>query len=77
MSVLLIAEHNNKEVKPFTFNAISAASQINEDVHVLVIGSNSDEVAKQISQVPNVKKVLIANKMDMPDDVKVVDSARG
>ena len=61
MSVLLIAEHNNKEVKPFTLNAISAASQINEDVHVLVIGSNSDEVAKSISQVPNVKKVIHVN----------------
>ena len=61
MSVLLIAEHNNKEVKPFTFNAISAASQINEIVHVLVIGSNSDEVAKSIAQVPNVKKVIHVN----------------
>ena len=61
MSVLLIAEHNNKEVKPFTLNAISAASQINDDVHVLVIGSNSDEVAKSISQVPNVKKVIHVN----------------
>ena len=61
MSVLLIAEHNNKEVKTFTLNAISAASQINEDVHVLVIGSNSDEVAKSISQVPNVKKVIHVN----------------
>ena len=61
MSVLLIAEHNNKEVKPFTLNAISAASQINEDVHVLVIGSNSEEVAKLISQVPNVKKVIHVN----------------
>ena len=61
MSVLLIAEHNNKEVKPFTFNAISAASQINEDVHVLVIGSGSDEVSKSISQVANVKKVIHVN----------------
>ena len=61
MSVLLIAEHNNKEVKPFTLNAISAASQINEEVHVLVIGSNSEEVAKSISQVPNVKKVVHVN----------------
>ena len=61
MSVLLIAEHNNKEVKPFTLNAISAASQINEDVNVLVIGSNSDEVAKSIAQVPNVKKVINVN----------------
>ena len=61
MSVLLIAEHNNKEVKPFTYNAISAASLINKDVHVLVIGSNSDDVAKSISQVPNVKKVIHVN----------------
>ena len=61
MSVLLIAEHDNKELKPFTLNAISAASQINDDVHVLVIGSNSDEVAKTISQVPNVKKVIHVN----------------
>ena len=61
MSVLLIAEHNNKEIKPFTLNAISAASQINEDVHVLVLGSNSDSVAKSISEVPNVKKVVHIN----------------
>ena len=61
MSVLLIAEHNNKEIKPFTLNAISAASQINENVHVLVIGSNSGEVAKSISHVPNVKKVIHVN----------------
>ena len=61
MSVLLIAEHNNNEVKPFTFNAISAASQINEDVHVLVLGLNSDGVAKSISEVPNVKKVIHIN----------------
>ena len=58
MSVLLIAEHNNKEVKQFTFNAITAASQINDDLHVLVIGKNTDPVAKSISEVPNVKKVI-------------------
>ena len=58
MSVLLIAEHNNKELKPFTLNAITAASQIDEDLHVLVIGHNLDEFAKSISQIPNVKKVI-------------------
>ena len=61
MSVLLVAEHNNKEIKPFTLNAISAASQINDDVHALVIGSNSDPVAKSVSEVPNVKKVIHIN----------------
>ncbi len=58
MSVLLIAEHNNKEVKPFTLNAITAASQIDQDLHVLVIGNKADDVAKAISKVPNVKKVI-------------------
>ena len=57
MSALLIAEHNNKELKPFTLNAITAAS-IDEDLHVLVIGHNLDEVTKSISQIPNVKKVI-------------------
>ena len=54
----MIAEHNNKELKPFTLNAITAASQIDEDLHVLVIGHNLDEVSKSISQIPNVKKVI-------------------
>jgi electron transfer flavoprotein alpha subunit len=58
MSVLLIVEHNNKEVRPFTLNAITAASQINKDLHVLVIGSKTEGVAKSISQVPLVKKVI-------------------
>tara|TARA_B100000214_G_scaffold348948_1_gene301419 strand:- start:893 stop:1846 length:954 start_codon:yes stop_codon:yes gene_type:complete len=58
MSVLLIAEHNNKEVRPFTYNAITAASKIDEDLHVLVIGNKADAVSKSISEVPNVKKVI-------------------
>jgi len=58
MSVLLIAEHNNKEVKPFTLNVITAASQIDKDLNVLVIGNKTEEVAKFISKVPNVKKVI-------------------
>jgi len=60
MSVLLIAEHNNKEVRPFTLNAITAASQMDEDVHVLVIGNNCGDVTKSLSEMPAVKKVLHA-----------------
>ena len=46
MSVLLIAEHNNKELKPFTLNAATAASQIDNDVHAVIIGNKCDEAAK-------------------------------
>ena len=58
MAVLLIAEHNNKELRPFTLNAATAASQIDTDVHAVIIGQNSAEAAKQLSELPVVKKVL-------------------
>ena len=58
MAVLLIAEHNNKDLRPFTLNAATAASQINEDVHAIIIGQNSAEATKQLSELPVIKKVL-------------------
>jgi len=58
MSVLLIAEHNNKEIRPFTLNTITAALQIDEELSVLVIGNKAEEVAKSISSIPKVKKVI-------------------
>ncbi len=60
MTVLFIAEHNNKEVKPFTLNGITAASQIDSDLHVLVIGNNCVDVAESLSKMPAIKKVLCA-----------------
>ena len=58
MSALLITEHNNKEIRPFTLNAITAASQIDADLHVLLIGNNCGNIAKSLSKMPLVKKVL-------------------
>jgi len=58
MSVLLITEHNNKELKSFTLNAVTAASQIDADVHALVIGNNCGDAAKAASELPLVKKVI-------------------
>ena len=52
MSVLLIAEHNNKEIRPFTLNAITAATQIDPDLHVLVVGNSCGDVAKAVSSIP-------------------------
>ena len=60
MSVLLIAEHDNKKIRPFTMNAITAASQIDTDVHVLLIGNNCEDVAKSLAEISSIKKVLHA-----------------
>ena len=61
MSVLLIAEHDNSKLKPFTFNAITAASKIDSDVHVLVAGTSCENVSKETANIPLVKKVLVCD----------------
>ncbi len=58
MSVLLIAEHNNKELKPFTLNAANAASQIDADVHAVIVGQNCGDASKALSELPIIKKVI-------------------
>ena len=58
--ILVVAEHNNEILKSSSLNTIKAASLINEDIHVLVIGNNCDKVSKEVSEIPLVKKVLLA-----------------
>ena len=61
MSVLLVAEHDNSNLKVFTLNAINAASKMDVDVHVLVAGSGCENVSKEVAAVPLVKKVLLCD----------------
>jgi len=61
MSILVIAEHNNKEIKPATLNTISAASQLNNKVEILIIGHECDTIAKELSNYKNINKVLVLN----------------
>jgi len=61
MSVLVIAEHNNKFLKASTLNTVKAALEIDTEVHVLVCGSNNDEVVKQTSAIEGIIKVLQIN----------------
>ena len=58
MSVLVVAENSNTELKSSTFNTITAASYITDDIHAVVIGNKCDEVVKKISTFEKVKKVL-------------------
>ena len=58
MAVLLIAEHNNKELRPFTLNAATAASQIDTEVHAVIIGQNCEFASKKLSELQVIKKVI-------------------
>ena len=58
MSILVIAEHNNTEVKSSTLNTISAASKLGDEIEVLVLGSNIENISKEISSYQHVSKVI-------------------
>jgi len=46
MSNLVIAEHDNQALGAATLNAITAATKIGGDIHVLVAGSGAGDVAR-------------------------------
>ena len=61
MTVLVVAEHDNTELKDATLNTITAASEIGGDVHVLVAGTGCRAVADAAAAVAGVTKVLTAD----------------
>ncbi len=61
MSVLVVAEHDNKSLKPGTFNTVTAARQCGDDVHVLVAGHDAADAAQAAAAIDGVSKVLHAD----------------
>ena len=49
MSILVIAEHDNNNLKGSTFNTVTAASQLSGDVSLLIAGSNINSVVEAVS----------------------------
>ena len=60
MSVLVIAEHDNAEMKPATLNTVTAATGLG-DVTILVAGLNCTVVGEAAARVAGVARVLIAD----------------
>ena len=61
MSILVIAEHDNKALNGATLNVVAAAQKIGGDITVLVAGSGAQAVADQAAKVAGVSKVLLAD----------------
>lgn len=58
MNILVIAEHDNNELKSSTLNTITAAHKLSLDIDVLVAGSEVAEVSKQAAAIENIKSVI-------------------
>ncbi len=61
MANLVIAEHDNSEIKPATLNTITAAMQIGGDIDVLVAGKDCGAAAEAAAAIAGVNKVLVAD----------------
>lgn len=61
MAILVIAEHDNSTLKGATLNAVTAATQMGGDLHLLVAGAGCGAVADAAAQVAGVSKVLVAD----------------
>ena len=61
MSVLVLIEHDNSEVKASTLNTVTAASQLSDDIHALVVGYECGDVVSAAASIDGISKVLSVN----------------
>ncbi|WP_416304988.1 electron transfer flavoprotein subunit alpha/FixB family protein [Neptunicella sp. SCSIO 80796] len=73
MSVLVIAEHDNQQLKPDTLKLVHAAAGLAEECHVLVAGANCATVAAQAAAILGINKVWLADHAEyqhqMPENM--------
>ena len=60
MTILIIAEHDHATLSDQTAKAVSAASQVGGDIHVLVAGKDAKAAADAAARLDGVTKVLLA-----------------
>jgi electron transfer flavoprotein alpha subunit len=61
MAVLVIAEHDNKQLKPGVDNTVAAAAKMGGEVVVLIAGHECAAAAQPAAKIEGVKKVLLAD----------------
>jgi len=58
MSILVIAEHDNSNLKGSTLNTITAASLLDGQISLLIAGSNMNSVVEEAQTIDGVSKIL-------------------
>ena len=58
MAVLVIAEHDNSILKTSTLNTITAATNLSDDIHLLILGKDIETISNNAKFIHPIKKVL-------------------
>lgn len=61
MSILILAEHDNNEIKDATLSTVTAAKAIGGDITILVAGQGCDAAAQAATKIDGVSAVLKAD----------------
>ena len=69
MAILLLADHDNAHLSDQTAKALTAASKIGSDVHVLVAGAGAKAAAEQAAKLAGVSKVLVAEDASLANNL--------
>ena len=69
MAILLLAEHDNATVSEQTAKALTAATKIGGDVHVLVAGAGAKAAADAAAKLSGVSKVLLADDASLGNNL--------
>ncbi|MBY3174381.1 electron transfer flavoprotein subunit alpha/FixB family protein [Rhizobium leguminosarum] len=69
MTILLLADHDNASLSDQTAKALTAASKIGGDIHVLVAGKAAKPAAEQAAKLAGVSKVLLAESDELANNL--------
>jgi electron transfer flavoprotein alpha subunit len=69
MTILLLADHDNASLSDQTAKALTAATKIGGDVHVLVAGKAAKAAADAAAKLAGVSKVLLAESDELANNL--------
>ena len=69
MTILLLADHDNVSLSDQTAKALTAASQIGGDVHILVAGKGAKAAADAAAKLSGISKVLLAESDELANNL--------
>jgi electron transfer flavoprotein alpha subunit len=69
MAILLLADHDNASLSDQTAKALTAATQIGGDVHILVSGKGAQAAADAAAKLAGVSKVLLAESDELANNL--------
>ena len=58
MSILVIAEHNNKEIKGATLSTIAAASKLGSNIDLLIVGDDISTIVEESKNIDSISKIV-------------------